>query len=94
MRTSDQMAGAILESLNEGAMLISADWLKYDALDKLGIYYKKVNGFNELARIIDESIEKLGEYKKEHSCRNADKIKEAFSVEVVMKKWEALYCSV
>jgi hypothetical protein len=94
MRTSDQMAGAILESLNEGAMLISADWLKYDALDKLGIYYKKVNGFNELVGIIDESIEELDKYKKEHACRNADKIKEAFSVDVVMKKWAALYCRI
>jgi glycosyltransferase involved in cell wall biosynthesis len=92
MRTSDQMSGAILESLAEGAMLISAGWLNYEILDNLGINYKKVNGFEGLTAIVDESIAGLDEYKKAYSSRNAEKIKETYSVEVVMKKWEALYC--
>lgn len=91
MRTSDQLAGAILESLHEGALLISGKWLNYETLDNLGIHYKKVGGFEELSNCVDESIENFSAFKNNYRNQNIEKISNEFSIEVVMKRWNAIY---
>lgn len=93
MRSTDQMAGALLESLFEGALLISGKWLNYETLDDLGIHYQKVKDFENLGYIVDESIANIDEIKTKYSKDNAKKIADAFSLEVVLKKWEELYKS-
>lgn len=91
MRTSDQLAGAMIESLYSGALLLAGSWLNYEQLVNLGIYYKKVDNFNNLTACIDESIENLDEFKLKYSKSNSEKIKKEFRVDEVIRKWENFY---
>jgi len=91
MRKTDQIAGAILESLAAGTLLLSAAWLNYSILDRLNIYYKKVNDFNHLAFLIAEAIESIVDFNLTHGARNSRVVLENFAVENVILKWEKLY---
>lgn len=93
MRSTDQLAGAMLESLFEGACLISGSWLNYETLDKIGIHYNKVDRFEELTATIDKSIDELPEFKMKFAPVNSKKIAAKFSVETVMQTWDTLYQS-
>lgn len=91
MRTSDQLAGAIIESLFEGALLISGAWLNYSTFDDIGIYYKKVRDFEALTTCIDESVENIMEFKDNYRIPNIEIVAKEFSLNVVMEKWKHIY---
>lgn len=91
MRTTDNIAGAILETLKAGSFLLSASWLKYNVLDKLGVYYKKVNTFSELAPEIDYHIEKFQELKSKYSQTNSSIIEQNCSHKAIIHQWVDLY---
>jgi glycosyltransferase involved in cell wall biosynthesis len=91
MRTSDQLAGAIIESLYNGALLISGEWLNYGTFDDIGIYYKKVKDFEELTNCVDDSIANFSDFKKNNRIQNIEKTAKEFSVDVVMGKWNNIY---
>lgn len=91
MRKSDQLAGAVLESLFEGSLLISAEWLDYSTLDKLGVEYYKVHSFNELNKMLSESVKRLDHYKINQSLRNRTILFENFSLKSVLSKWDSHY---
>lgn len=91
MRTSDQMAGAVIESIYEGSLLISASWLNYQMLDDFGIYYVKTSSFNELSSCIDENIMNLHDFKINHALVNKQKLINECSLEVTMNKWNNVY---
>lgn len=91
MRTSDQLAGAVIESLYSGALLISGKWLNYGTFDDIGIYYKKVNDFKDLTSYIEESVKNFDFFKSNYRNNNINKISQEFSMEPVMKKWNRIY---
>lgn len=91
MRSIDQLAGAVIESLFEGALLISGSWLNYETFDRLGIYYKKVKNFEELTECLDLSIENISFYKDNYKKNNIEKIEKEFSLDLTLKKWSNLY---
>lgn len=91
MRSSDQIAGAILESLAAGSLLISGSWLNYSILDNLQIYYEEANDFVELTDIIDMSISNYTIFKTEMAHRNSEIIIKEFALENVIQKWNDLY---
>lgn len=91
MRSIDQLAGAVIESLFEGALLISGSWLNYETLDKIGIYYKKVKNFEELTECLDLSIENISFYNDNYKKQNIEKIEKEFSLDLTLKKWNNVY---
>jgi len=91
MRTSDQMAGAVVESLFEGALLLSASWLNYLTLDDIGIHYNKVPDFDRLTSCLDESIEYLPIFKSKYAFSNREKILNEFSLERSIQRWNDIY---
>jgi glycosyltransferase involved in cell wall biosynthesis len=93
MRISDQMAGAVIESLYEGALLLSASWLNYQTLDDIGVTYYKVPSFDTLQPMIDDKILAIQSFKQEYANENRNKILKEFSLESTIKKWTNLYTS-
>lgn len=93
MRISDQMAGAVIESLYEGALLLSASWLNYQTLDDIGVTYYKVPTFDTLQQMIDDKIHAIQSFKQEYAKKNRNKILKEFSLESTINKWTNLYTS-
>lgn len=93
MRKSDQMAGAVIESLFEGALLLSASWLNYQTLDDIGVKYYKVPSFDNLQPMIDDKILSIQSFKQIYPNENRNKILKEFSLESTITKWTKLYTS-
>jgi hypothetical protein len=91
MRKTDQLAGAVLESLASGALLISAKWLNYSNFDDMNVNYKIIDGFENLPRCIDDSVLSLDKFQLNYSKSNSNKIIKEYSLEVVLNKWISLY---
>ncbi|MDP3463674.1 MAG: hypothetical protein Q8S18_12860 [Bacteroidales bacterium] len=93
MRTSDQIAGSVLESLATGSFLLSAEWLNYQLLDNLDINYVKVRDFDHLVVLLDHAVETFPIFYFTHGLNNSMSILEHFAVENVIEKWMYLYKS-
>ena len=91
MRITDQLAGAVLETVAGGSILITGSWLKYNDFDEQKIQYKKVNDFHELTICLNESINSVAEFEKIYSKENSRKIIEAYAFENISEKWLELY---
>lgn len=91
MRTTDQLAGAIIESLYNEALLISADWLDYRTLDDLEVFYKKIKNFLELTEVLNNIQAEFDIFKNQFSKSNKERILNFFSLQSVMKQYHKIY---
>lgn len=91
MRSTDQIAGSVLESLAAGSFLLSAEWLNYQLLDTLDINYTKVKDFDHLVKLIDHAVETYPTFNITHGIKNSKIILEHFAVENIMRKWMVIY---
>jgi hypothetical protein len=91
MRTTDQLAGAIIESLSNEALLISGDWLDYGTLDDLDVFYTKINNFEELTEIIQNIEYEFQNFKSVYAKNNKQKVIDFFSTEKVMQRYHEIY---
>jgi len=91
MRTSDQLAGAIIESLYAGTLLISGSWLNYKKLDKLNIFYKKIDSFKHLSTCVDEIVKNFSDLHENYSKKNSKIIHNEFNFNKIISEWTELY---
>lgn len=91
MRSTDQLAGAIIESMLAGALLISAKWLNYKQLDDDNIFYKTVDNFEMLSKCIDSSIDNYSMIRDEYLERNANILEKKYNIDNIMMNWEEMY---
>lgn len=91
MRSTDQLSGAMLESLYTGAITIVADWLNYKTLDDLNIKYEKVKDFNELLSKLEYVINNIDVLKSDYSAHNINILRNEMSFEICKSAFFQFY---
>lgn len=83
LQETDQLSGAMLESIFAGAHIITGGWLPYQTLDALNLKWSKINDFSELP----EKLIRLLCLSSEEKERNKELISRMFSWEYRIKNW-------
>jgi hypothetical protein len=90
LQTTDQLSGTLLESYYAGNIIITGKWLPYGCLDKIGLRLIYIDTFDDLTSVLQNSISKISEFKKDIS--NTKKIVyNEFSIKINSKKWLGIY---
>jgi len=83
LQVTDQLSGAMLESIFAGAHIITGSWLPYETLDVLNLKWSKIDSLNELPEKIGNIHSLTNEEKKENKVVMGD----GFSWEYRIKNW-------
>lgn len=86
--TCDMMSGSMLENLASKAIVIVGDWLPYDELEKMDLFFEKVQQVDELPNKI---IISLGVDLKRVTEKNFEIVYNTFNWRTTIKKWDELY---
>lgn len=91
MRSSDQFAASVKESLLIGSIIISGSWLPYNSfIDKNKIFVYKINSIDKLHVALIDVLSNFTMYKSK-SNNNSIIMKDLFNNDLLAKKWSELF---
>lgn len=90
--TTDAFSATVLESLYAGSVVLTGEWLPYDLLDEIGVFYIKLKELapGKLQEFLIDVITKFKEY-HEKATDNREKIWRIASWEANIKNWLDIY---
>jgi hypothetical protein len=87
MPESEGLSGAMREGMFAGNVFITADWLTYQVLRKIGLYYLSVPDFSQLTGLLERLVSgNLGEHQR-LSAPNRDLIVSSLFPDAVGRRW-------
>lgn len=89
LQITDTLSGAMLEHLYAGSVVITGSWLKYDVLDKMGMYLQKVDHVSEIGDKL-HSLISVFDSEKNLTNKNQKAVWELASWEYCLKNWKEL----
>lgn len=89
IQTTDALASAIQEHIYTEEIFIAGDWLPYDVMRELGIFYMTTSE-NSIGHVISEAVNNY-ESLKNNCTRNREKIAMFSSWDQVIKDWLDIY---
>lgn len=84
LQETDQLSGAMLETLYAGGYVITGSWLPYGILDEYGIKWSRINSIEKLAKLILNIIQNNP---IEYSKHNQEIINKHYSWLAVINEW-------
>jgi len=90
LQTHDQFSGSMQEHIYSENVIITGDWLPYQALKNVGTYFLEINNFSELNDKLLETIDNF-ELEKDKCKSNSEKIWELSSWERTIDNWINLF---
>jgi len=87
LQQSDQLSGAMLETLCANNIVITGKWLNYKSLNELGIKFYEINNFSELPNILNT----INFFSKP---KNRKIITNMYSPLKTLNKWSDIYESI
>lgn len=87
LQTTDTFSGSMKEVLYCGSLVINGDWLPYQFLKELEIYFEEVNSVEELPEKLNKVISDYNYYKMQ-CIGNPSRIYDISSWSKVITKWK------
>lgn len=84
---TDAQSAAVIEHLYSGTVMLNPKWLKYDYLEKIGLFYLRYNAFEEINGIFEDVVENIEKYKKMASD-NHGKMSGKFTWKKCKEEWD------
>lgn len=90
LQPTDMLSGSMLEHLATGNIVITGSWLPYELLDNMGVYMRKIDKVNQVAKELYIVLENYKEYFGKCSL-NKKIVLNNFQWESVIDKWLGVY---
>jgi glycosyltransferase involved in cell wall biosynthesis len=87
---SDQLSATMMEYLLAGNYVITGQWLPYQAIDDLGVRYKRIQSFEELTPLLCQILTKP-DISEEELLKNARLIWNFISWDIAIQQWLNVY---
>ncbi len=87
---SDQLSRTLKENIYAGSIVITGSWLPYEILEQQGAEYYKINGLEQLPRLLNNIIKNQRKYQI-NKYQNKQIIEKDSLWSEKIKEWAALY---
>lgn len=84
LQDTDQLSGAMLETLCADNIVITGSWLNYDVLKRSGVFFYEINKISDLTSLLDSMNFNI-------RPNNREIIEKDYLPKNVLKKWIKLY---